>query len=159
MRLNIKVSDKVELQDTKLNIGTNNVNSIECFFHLSEDFNNLTTFAVFTKSDKTYKSEIINNKCLIPQEVLQNEGEVELGVYGFELSGQELIKRYSPIPTKLFIKKGSYREGQESVDASPNSFEYYLTECKKIKDSIGAIEKMEALSNTELEDLINNQIF
>ena len=171
MRLNIKVSDKVELQDTKLNIGTNNVNSIECFFNLSEDFNNLTAFAVFTKNDKTYKSEIINNKCLIPQEILQNENTIELGVYGFALEGQKLVKRCSPIPTSIIIKKGSYKEGQESVDASPNSFEYYLTECKKIKESVESsvggtgtndytelsnkpqINNVELAGNKSLEDL------
>lgn len=170
MRLNIKVSDKVELQDTKLNIGTNNVNSIECFFNLSEDFNNLTAFAVFTKNDKTYKSEIINNKCLIPQEILQNENTIELGVYGFALEGQKLVKRCSPIPTSIIIKKGSYKEGDESTDASPNSFEYYLAECKKIKDSMEGgtgtgtsnytelnnkpkINNVELTGNKSLEDL------
>ena len=156
--MQIKVDETVEISKIE-EIGTNNVNAIECEFELSEKFNNLIPVAIFTNNKKSYKVNIIKQKCLIPHEVLKNEGFLEIGVYGFVLNGQELVKRYSPLPAEIQIKKGSYKEGQESVDASPNSFEYYLTECKKIKDSIGAIEKMEALSNTELEDLINNQIF
>lgn len=137
MQIIVKVKDKIKIAQKK-NIGTNNVNTIECEFELSEEFDGLTPIAIFTKNSKSYKVNIIDNKCLVPQEVLQSEELVELGVYGFRLDGEDLVKRYSPVPTSFVVRKGSYKEGEESIDASPNSFEYYLAECKKIKESMGS---------------------
>lgn len=137
MQIRVRVDKEVIILKRE-QLGTNNVNTIELMFELCEEFNNLTAIAIFTKDNVSYKVNIVDNKCLVPHEVLKSEGEVELGVYGFELSGQDLVKRYSPLPTKIFVKRGSYKEGQESTDASPNTFEFYLSACNNAKSSAEA---------------------
>lgn len=133
MQIIVKVDDKVIITK-KRNIGTNNVKTIECLFELCNEFVNMIPIAIFTKDNISYKVNIIDNKCLVPHEVLKSEGEVEFGVYGFVLEGAELVKRYSPVPTVFIVREGSYKEGQESVDASPSSFEFYLSACNNAKN-------------------------
>lgn len=125
--MNIYVSvDNVEIKEhDKLHEGEYKIN--KCFFEFSEEYTqNLTSRAIFTTINGTYQETIINNQCDIPTEVLKEKGEVEVGVYSYEIDNGELKLRYSPSSAKFFVCNGSYKEANQSEAPSPSEFEKYL---------------------------------
>ena len=84
-------------------------NVTECRFNFSSEYEGLTKIAVFTGANgDTYKITILNNKCEIPSELLTESQIVQIGVYAYDVQGTEFILRYSPMPTRFMIEKGSY---------------------------------------------------
>ena len=96
-------------------------------FVFSEDYEGLVKKALFVKNGANpIEVSIINNKCDIPYEVL-NEEEFELRVYGYEVQDEELVLRYSPTYTKVFTRAGSYIEGGvEPTPITPSEYEQYM---------------------------------
>lgn len=90
-----------------INAGEYNITT--CTFELSEEFNGLTNMAVFSTCGNSYKTPIRNNQCVIPYEVLEEPGNVLLGVYGYE-GEEDLTLRYSPTPQYFNVDYGSYKE-------------------------------------------------
>ena len=123
----------------KIYVNTNNVKLIEkdqiesgeynvtpCLFEFSEEYAGLIKTAVFTRKDKTaYKMLIQDDECTIPAEVLENEGAVELGVFGYVIEDDDLELRYSPKPCIFNVTKGSYKEAENSTPPTPTQFEQY----------------------------------
>ena len=117
--MNIKVTkNNVTIQDADLiHSGEYKVNELNFVF--SNDYNDLVTRAIFTKKNKSYEVTIANDKCNIPAEVLTENGDLEIGVYGFETSGDNLVLRYSPAPAKIRVIKGSYVSAEEGSTFLP----------------------------------------
>lgn len=90
-----------------INAGEYNITT--CTFEFSEEFNDLTNMAVFSTCGNSYKTPILNNQCIIPYEVLEEPGNVLLGVYGYE-GEEDLTLRYSPTPQYFNVDYGSYKE-------------------------------------------------
>lgn len=90
-----------------INAGEYNITT--CTFEFSEEFNDLTNMAVFSTCGNSYKTPIRNNQCVIPYEVLEEPGNVLLGVYGYE-GEEDLTLRYSPTPQYFNVDYGSYKE-------------------------------------------------
>lgn len=110
--MNINVSaHRIELESTEVNSGEYNITP--CEFTFTEEYEGLVKMAIFTTCDKAVKTTIINNECVIPSEVLENPGQVLLGVYGYESQDDELVLRYSPQPMAFIVKRGSYRDGND----------------------------------------------
>ena len=110
--MNVKVyPHEIELETTEVNAGEYNITPVH--FEFSEEYENLTKMAIFTTcSGVSKKTAILNNECTIPYEVLAEEGQVLLGVYGYE-GEEELELRYSPMAKSFVVKKGSYHEGDD----------------------------------------------
>lgn len=128
MKINV-TKDKVSIE-TKIenHYGEYNVN--ECLFVFDEHFNNVAVKrAVFSsqKDNNSFEVDIINNKCFIPHQVLNNVyDEITLGVYGYDISGDELLIRYSPEPTYFVVHDGSYRENAEQPEIiTPSQYDMY----------------------------------
>jgi hypothetical protein len=102
---------KITLEkDEIINAGEYNIQ--ECTFEFSEEYDNLVKVAIFSSQTNSFKVNINNtNKCIIPYEVLENENIITIGVYGYEIDGEELIKRYSPSPEHFKVEDGSYKLG------------------------------------------------
>lgn len=111
-------------QDDNINAGEYNVT--QCTFEFSDEFEGLTNQAVFSTCTSTYKTPILNNQCTIPSEVLETNGSVLLGVYGYELDNEELILRYSPTPQYFVVSRGSYVEGNDPDLPKPSEWEQVL---------------------------------
>lgn len=65
------------------------INYLEAKFNfLTEDWRDLTKSAIFeNKKGKIVKDVILNNdKCLVPWEVLEEKGKIEVSVYGVDIS-------------------------------------------------------------------------
>ena len=102
------------------------------YFIFSEEYKGLTCKCVFSKIPSSkdeeityYQEPIINNMCYIPYEVMSNDG-IMIGVYGYQLDGNELVVRYSPEPKNLWFLEGSYYDGASTPEEiSPSQFEQY----------------------------------
>jgi hypothetical protein len=105
-----------------VNEGEYNVQS--CNFQLTNDYNNLVNKAEFTSNGTTYRMNIVNNKCEIPIEVLENTGIVTLGVYGYIADNDTLKLRYSPTPAVFTVEPGSYiANAENSEGGTPSEYE------------------------------------
>ena len=128
----------ITLNKTEIvNEGEYNINT--CEFELSEEYIGLTNMAIFTNGASTFKTMIVDNQCIIPYEVLEQEGTLMVGVYGYECDGDNLVKRYSPTPVAFYIEKGSYTLAQEGEQPSPSVIEQMQHEIEKNTNDITII--------------------
>ena len=128
----------ITLNKTEIvNEGEYNINT--CEFELSEEYTGLTNMAIFTNGTSTFKTMIVDNQCIIPYEVLEQEGTLMVGVYGYECNGDNLVKRYSPTPVAFYIEKGSYTLAQEGEQPSPSVIEQMQQEIEKNTNDITII--------------------
>lgn len=115
------------LRPEVVNEGEYNVSP--CKFNFDSIYSGLVKKAVFTNYlvEGSYEVPILNDKCIIPSEVLAKNGEITLGVYAYEVQGNELKLRYSPTPVHIEVNKGSFIEGTVSPEViTPSQFEQYM---------------------------------
>lgn len=111
--MNIKV-EPYTIEIEKLNqVNSGEYNIAEMHFEFSNEYEGLTKQAVFSTCEETYKTPILNDTCIIPYEVLQEPGNVLLGVFAYATEDDELVLRYSPTPKYFNVAQGSYKEGSE----------------------------------------------
>lgn len=147
---------KIENNHSENHYGEYNVN--ECTFQFDDYFNNVSVKrAVFTSriDNKSIEVDIINNKCMVPSEILKNVyDEVTLGVYGYEVSGEELLVRYSPTPDKFVVHDGSYKENTEHPEIiTPAQYDIYSQALQeglsKVDDKLVDVEKQGDYANIQ----------
>ena len=133
------------------------INVTECEFEFCEEItDNFVKQAFFTYNDTSYMQIINNNKCTIPYEVLEHEGQVEIGVVAFKLaslrSGEEEI-RYNPSPVYIKTLVGSLKDQYE------NSEPITPTDKEQIEQAITDLEnnKQDLLVSGENIKTINNE--
>lgn len=125
--MQVKVTkDEVKIidEDYILNKGEYKVN--KCYFEFSEEYtDNLVKKAIFVNGDLKKEMVISNNQCNIPYEVLVLDN-FELRVYAYEISGDDIILRYSPTYTNVYLRAGSYISGATGgEEITPTQFEQY----------------------------------
>ena len=136
----------LELQKTTdVNSGEYNIQNIE--FEFSSEYEGLTKMAVFSNEDEAFTTMITNGSCIIPSEILQTDGTIGVGVYGYSVNGDKLIKRYSPKPVFFNVELGSYQLAKESVDPSSDIITQILAQLESQGEDI--VELQNNLSNLE----------
>lgn len=151
-------------------------NVTECKFSFSSEYDGLTKIAVFTGANgegDAYKLTILNNKCEIPTELLAETQIVQIGVYAYDVDGTELILRYSPMPTKFFIHKGSFvvnavnmskptateveqlqsqiTHNRNDIDELEATYEQYGTDINELKGEVAEIKAEQTEQNTNIQ--------
>lgn len=116
------------------------VNFYSCRFSFSHNWNDLEKFAVFIQGDKTYTVLIVDNVCLIPQEVTEGSGSIAVGVYGSSFDSEDIL-RISTDFSHIVIKEGAYREGSAPEVPKPELWEQYLQLAAE-KAAEGVIDKV-----------------
>ena len=132
MRVKVTKDDVIIEERNKVHEEEVNVNEI--VFEFSEEYNQLTKKAIFQEPVSDIKKEqpIIDNKCIIPNEILKSyDRNIQLRVYGYEtelINNESKIKiRYSPAFTTFPVEKGSYISGASgSEEVTPSQFEQYM---------------------------------
>lgn len=126
--MNIKVnSHTLEIeQNIDINAGEYNITTLN--FEFSDEYEGLTKMAVFSNCETILKTAILDNQCTIPFEVLEEPGQVLLGVYGYEGEDDELELRYSPEPQYFNVKYGSYQDGGEPTIPPKSEWEQLVEE-------------------------------
>lgn len=152
---------KVEI-DKEEAINEKEINISLCKFEFADEItDDYVKEAYFTYGGETYKKIIVNDQCEFPQEVLQKEGTVELGVvatYTDLISGD--ITRYNPSPVYFKTDLGSLREAKNSEPITPSEMEQYEQALQdglsEVNDKLGDIE--EALGEVDNLDIDANKV-
>lgn len=129
------------LRPEVVNEGEYNVSP--CEFNFDNIYSGLVKKAVFTNYlvEGSYEVPILNNKCIIPSEVLAKNGDITLGVYAYEVQGSELKLRYSPTPVHIEVNKGSFIEGAVSPEViTPSQFEQYMQAMEDGLEEVGHVD-------------------
>ena len=101
------------------------INISKCQFEFADEItDDYVKEAYFTFKGESYKKIIVNNECTIPQEVLTEEGTVELGVVAYLVDGEN-ITRYNPSPVYFKTDIGSLKEAENSEEITPSEMEQY----------------------------------
>lgn len=137
---------KIEI--VKEPVNEKEVNITKCEFEFADEITNeFTKEAYFTFKGTTYKVIILNNECDIPNEVLVEKGQVEIGVVAFKVDN-DLI-RYNPSPAYFNTWAGSLKENAEnSSTPTPSELEQL--------ESILTNKQDKLVSGTNIKT-INNQ--
>lgn len=145
--MNIQVTPHTIAITINNNINAGEYNITPCEFTFTEEYENLTKEAIFSSCDgSVIKVSILNNQCTIPFEVLQQEGNVLLGVYAYETDNDELVLRYSPTPQYFNVKKGSFQVGNDPDLPSPTEWERVL---EQINQAIEETNNLNITANKE----------
>ncbi len=85
---------------------TKNVNSIECSFTFSDDYEGLELFAVFYRDSSVNRYVKLNDgKCIIPYEVLEDAGTLCVGAYGIKTETDTVEKRLTTNFVEIIIER------------------------------------------------------
>ena len=121
--MKIKVNPhKLEIEKSPVN--EKEINITKCEFEFSEEItNDYVKEAYFTLKDNTYKQIIMNDQCDIPSEVLEEKGQIEIGVVAFLVENEEEIKRYNPSPVYITTWEGSLKDAENAEPITPSDKE------------------------------------
>ena len=100
---------------------TGNVNTYICQFDISCDVPDLLWFCVFIQGKEVYIRDIVDNTCLIPEEVLADAEPIYIGCYGTNCSDN--IKRVSTNLVFFDVRQGAYTEGTQPKVPTPEVWE------------------------------------
>lgn len=107
-------------------INEKEINITKCEFEFADEITDeYVKEAYFTYKGQSYKQVITNNQCDIPNEVLQEEGQIEIGVVAYLVENEQEIKRYNPSPAYFEILKGSLKDAENSEPITPSEMEQY----------------------------------
>lgn len=130
--MNIEVTrDNVTILEQSETPHENEYKITTCYFTFDEFTDSFQVKrAIFTilSTGEMYETDIINNQCDIPSEVLKHEYEtVKLGVYGYNIGdNEELLNRFSPSYAEIVVPTGSYKEGALSPEPiTPSQYDLY----------------------------------
>ena len=99
---------------------TGNVNNYICTFD-NDDSQSLAWYAVFRSGDKAYSAAIKDGQCIVPQEVLSKEGQVQIGAYATDFS--DSVRRISTNWVSVDIEDGAYCDASEPKEPEHDFWE------------------------------------
>ena len=124
-----------KLELVKNPVNEKEINITKCEFEFADEITDeYVKEAYFTYNGKTYKQLIINDECAIPYEVIENKGQVELGVVAYLIDNEEYLKRYNPSPVYFETWIGSLK------DKYDNSEEITPTDKEQMEQAIQNME-------------------
>ena len=128
--VNVKKSDLINEKE---------INITKCEFEFTDDYTSeLVKEAIFTYNGTSYKVLILNNECNIPSEVINEQGEVEIGVVAYKIEDNEYIKRFNPTPAYISSFMGSIKDKYEN-SSTPTPSEVEQLE-QEIQNGLEEIE-------------------
>lgn len=108
MKIDFKIKNDMLVLESIGETFSGNVNFYECSFDILTN-KELMWICVFKKGEKVYQQIIENGRCIVPQEVLLDDGKLEIGCYA--TSETESFKRISTNWVSVKVSKGAYSEG------------------------------------------------
>ena len=174
--MNIEVTrDNVTILEQSETPHENEYKITTCYFTFDEFTGSFQVKrAIFTilSTGEMYETDIINNQCDIPSEVLKHEYEtVKLGVYGYNIGdNEELLNRFSPSYAEIVVPTGSYKEGALSPEPiTPSQYDLYSQALQeglqevddKLDEVVETVDgKIEEVDNKliEVDTTVNNKM-
>lgn len=112
---NLYIDEKSLVNEKELNI-------TKVQFVFEEEMQDFVKEAYFTLKNNTYKVILENNECNIPYEVLEEKGQLEIGVVAFKIENDTEI-RYNPSPVYINTLSGSLKDAVNSEEYTPTDKE------------------------------------
>lgn len=144
--LNVTKSKISIKQNDDLNKGEYNVT--KCKFVFSKEYDGLVKKAVFFVDDESYGQIIVEDICDIPYEAVEYKGNIEIGVYAYEIdeSGNSIL-RYSPAPIPKNVYNGSYvKNYNNSKPITPSEMDQFQQALNnglnKVSEQLTVVEKV-----------------
>ncbi|MGN0533283.1 MAG: hypothetical protein ACI4IK_02885 [Eubacterium sp.] len=119
------------------------IGQFEAAFTFDEWWDGYTPTAQFTKGGKTYDCLLVNNKCVIPHEVLEKGGVFNVSVFSTDGEGD----RKTANDVSVSVKQSGYQKnGEHSEQPTPTVYEQILAtiEDSKIVNSDGVVASRNA---------------
>ena len=126
----------------KVPINEKEINISKCEFEFAESITDeFVKEAYFTKNGETYKQIISNNECDIPSEVLEEYGQIEVGVVAYLIRDGEYVKRYNPQPAFFNSWIGSLKDNaKNSQPITPSEMEQFEQQLEDGLQHVGNID-------------------
>lgn len=121
------------IEPIPLIIPSGNVETHELVFDFSDDWDDLKKIAVFTRDGTIKEYTIDDTTRTVPGDMLAEPGTVTVGVYGYIVDGEKLVKRLSTNIINLVVIKGAYASADPGEDVPPSAYEQLST---KVDDHI-----------------------
>lgn len=141
-----------KLEIAKSPVNEKEINVTECEFEFADEITeDYVKEAYFTFKGNTYKQIIVNNKCDIPSEVLDEKGQVELGVVAYIVENGEELKRYNPSPAYFNTWVGSLKEEYENTEPiTPTDLEQLQSVVAGKQDMLVSGTNIKTINNQSL---------
>ncbi len=108
---------------------TENVNSVVCSFSFSQDYDGLEKFAVFYRSQEQNRFvELTDGTCIIPWELLKEEGILYVGAYGIKNTAEIVEKRMTTNAVIIRVESSVSSSAAPDAAPSPDIWEQYRLE-------------------------------
>ena len=119
-RLTVK---KDIIEPIPLIIPSGNVETHELVFDFSNEWDGLKKMAVFTRDGVSKEYTIDGATRTVPGDVLIEPGTLSVGVYGYIVDGETLVKRLSTNVINAAVIKGAYASAIPGEDVPPSAYE------------------------------------
>lgn len=132
--INVNVKENVVDVENANVLTSGSANIVKCIFNLDAIWEDYTITAIFTTSNKAYRTVLEDNMCIIPYEVLQKKGKVQIGLYGTKVQNDVLLERYTTTLADIIVIEGSYAEATEADVPDADIWERYIAEVKALQE-------------------------
>ena len=145
MFFDFNVSNHTLTLTSPLSVFSGSDNYYICRFNfITDDWSNLSKFAVFTNDTDSFTVPLKDNQCAIPTKALLESSPLFAGVYGINFTDEE----YSRISTSLvclYVADGAYSETSIPPVPTPDLWEDYYREVVRVG---GFADRAENASNS-----------
>ena len=111
------------IEPIPLRIPSGNVETHELVFDFSNEWDGLKKMAVFTRDGVAKEYTIDGATRTVPGDVLTEPGTLSVGVYGYIMDGEKLVKRISTNVINAAVIKGAYASAVPGEDVPPSAYE------------------------------------
>ena len=111
------------IEPIPLSIPSGNVETHELVFDFSNEWDGLKKMAVFTRDGVAKEYTIDGATRTVPGDVLTEPGTLSVGVYGYIVDGETLVKRLSTNVINAAVIKGAYTSAVPGEDVPPSAYE------------------------------------
>ena len=128
MKLKVDNNKKLEILESEILL-TGNVNSYILEFDIDSSYEDFTITLVFKNNKKIIKKVITyeTEKIEIPHEILEESGDLYIGLFAEKLEDDTLIQRNSVNLVTLYVEEGSYTDdGEYTEPIETTILEQYL---------------------------------
>ena len=117
MELNFKIQNDKLIAGSVLEGNSGNVGTYICKFDVLDNRDYLW-FCVFKKDNTAYQQVIEDGRCIIPKEVLEIQGNIEIGCYGAS-DGLRISTNW----LEFSVKDGAYSDATAPQEPTPDVWE------------------------------------
>ena len=111
------------IEPIPLIIPSGNVETHELVFDFSNEWDGLKKMAVFTREGVAEEYTIDGSTRTVPGDLLTDPGTLSVGVYGYIVDGEKLVKRLSTNVINAAVIKGAYASAVPGEDVPPSAYE------------------------------------